>query len=346
MTYSVWLRAFGVTSLCALAGCSETPAASGPGAGGSGGLAGDSALPSGGAGAAAGVGGAGGIAAQAGSLGQGGDSVAGAAGAGGSGGSAGSGAAGGTAGTAPVDPHAPEPSGGCEGVEALADGERELQVGDLTRSYVLRKPAGYDGAKPWPLLLALHPNGSDSGYWDGTSGERALRPLLASEALLVLPQARENDWRGDVPLDLEYFAALLDELQASLCVDRRRIYAMGFSGGGSFSGALGCYRSDIAAIAAGGAVTYFEEAECVGKPAAWITIGDGEAVEGRLAFRDYWRAYAGCQESSSEVEPAPCIAYECPDPARPVQFCSHPGDHVWPAFGTQAAWDFVSQFRK
>ena len=269
-------------------------------------------------------------------------------GAGGNAGAAGGGAAG-AAGTAPVDPNAPDPSPGCGSPAALPDGEVEVQVGDATRGYTLRKPASYDASKPWPLVLALHPNETAPSYWDATSGERAFRTLLADKALLVLPHGRlnadgKNDWRGDVPLDLEYFEALVTELESKLCVDLKRIFAAGFSGGGSFAGALGCYRPDIRAIAVGGAVIYFEEQDCTGTPAAWITIGDEELIQGRIDYRDFFRTDAGCSETTTTVDPEPCIAYACPDPARPVHFCSHPGGHVWPSFGTAAAWDFFAQF--
>ena len=119
---------------------------------------------------------------------------------------------------------------------------------------------------------------------------------------------------------------------------------MGFSGGGSFSGVLGCHRTDIRAIASGGAVIYFEPEVCVGNPAAWVTIGDGELIPERSRFRDFWRTRNECATASTPVAPAPCIAYQCPDPNCPVHFCAHPGDHVWPGFGTQAAWQFFAQF--
>ncbi len=259
--------------------------------------------------------------------------------------SAGSAAAGGNnAGGATDDTKAPEPSPGCNGGAEPPEGAQTIKVGDLTRSFVTRKPNGYAANRPWPLVLALHPNGSNSSYWDGTTGARALRPLLQNSAVLVLAQARNDDWRGDVPLDLSYFDALITELEARLCIDKSRIFAMGFSGGGSFSGALGCYRKDIRAIAAGGAVIYFTPAECVGTPAAWITIGDDEAVQGRLDYRDFFRDSAGCGAASSSVAPEPCVAYECPAAERPVQFCRHVGGHVWPDFGSAAAVAFFEQF--
>lgn len=123
------------------------------------------------------------------------------------------------------------------------------------------------------------------------------------------------------------------------------MFSMGFSGGGSFSGMLGCNRTDIRAIATGGAVEYFDPTKCVGKPAAWITIGDDEAIPERIAFRDFWRTAAGCTTTTTKVGPvATCVAYACPDPARPVEFCSHAGGHEWPAFGAEAAWGFFSRF--
>jgi polyhydroxybutyrate depolymerase len=281
-----------------------------------------------------------------------------AAGNGGNGGSAGLGAAGssdagsagaagaGRGGGAGEDLDAPKPSEGCNSAAAPAEGKHELTVGALERSYVLRKAKGYSASakKPWPIVLALHPNGSASDYWDATTGPRALRPLFADEALLVMPQAQMDDWRTDLATDVAYFDALLEELKTTLCLDERRIFAMGHSGGGSFSGVLGCERTDIRAIAASGAVIYFDREKCVGKPAAWITIGEDEAIPERIEYRDFFRTYAACTTTSTPVSPSPCVAYECPDARRAVTFCSHAGGHEWPSFGSQATFDFFSRF--
>jgi polyhydroxybutyrate depolymerase len=220
-------------------------------------------------------------------------------------------------------------------------------VGSANRSFRLRLPAGYTNTKAWPLVLALHPNGgSGIGYWDGTG--RNIRQVVRDKAILVLPLARGGggdwDWRGDLPADNAYFEALLARLKDRLCVDTSRIFAMGFSGGGSYAGVLGCLRQDIRAIATGGAVIYFQPNACTAKPAAWITIGDGELIAGREMFRDHFRGAAGCQTTSSPATPAGCVAYAGCASASPVQFCRHPGGHEWPGFGTQAAWDFFAKF--
>jgi polyhydroxybutyrate depolymerase len=237
-----------------------------------------------------------------------------------------------------------ERSAGCAAANGLPEGEATLEVGGLTRHYRVRLPATYTNTRAWPLVLALHPNGgSGIGYWDATGGARPLRTLLADKAILIVPLARPMgsgwDWRGDLPADLAFFEALLTKVKDRLCVDTNRIFSMGFSGGASFSGVLGCRRSDLRAIAAGSGVAYFDAKDCVGAPAAWITYGDDEAIAARVAFRDFWATRAQCAKTSTPVSSSTCIAYACP-PAAPVQFCTHPGGHLWPDFGTKAVVDF------
>ncbi len=235
-------------------------------------------------------------------------------------------------------------SAGCATGEGLPEGEARFMLGGLERLYRLRLPAGYTRDRAWPLVLALHPNGGNVGYWDAESGARNVRALARDEAIVLMAQARAGDWRGDLPAELAYFDRVIGTLTSALCVDERRIFSMGFSGGGSFSGVLGCMRSDIRAIASGGAVIYFDEAECVGEPAAWITIGTDELVAGRAAFRDFFRDRAGCDATSMPTAPTPCVAWDGCDEGQPVHYCQHDGGHVWPAFGTQAAWDFFQRF--
>jgi polyhydroxybutyrate depolymerase len=230
-------------------------------------------------------------------------------------------------------------SAGCSAA-GLPEGDATLVVNGANRSYRLRLPAGYSPQRAWPLVLALHPNGSSVDYWDGA--DRHLRSTIANKAIVALAAARGGDWRGDLPADLAYFDALITRLESNLCVDTKRIFSIGFSGGGSFSGVLGCMRKDIRAIAVGGAVTYFDPKACVGTPAAWVTIGMGELIPAREEFRDFWRARNGCQPATAPTSPAPCLAYSCPD--TPVHYCPHPGGHAWPPFGTDAAWAFFSQF--
>ena len=230
----------------------------------------------------------------------------------------------------------------------MPEGEATIEVGGRQRTYRLRLPQGYSKDKAWPLVLALHPNGgSGIGYWDGEGGARPLRQIVRDKAILVLPLALPRgggfDWRDNLPTELAYFEALMNRLDTNLCIDKSRIFSMGFSGGGSFSGVLGCHRRDIRAIAVGGAVAYFDAGDCVGTPTAWVNISSGDQSAGRGAFRDFWRSRNQCMATSAPTAPTGCVAYTCP-PGKPVHYCTQQGGHAWPGYGTEAAWAFFSQF--
>jgi poly(3-hydroxybutyrate) depolymerase len=219
----------------------------------------------------------------------------------------------------------------------------------------MRLPNGYSNDRPWPLVLALHGNGGSTSYWDGTSGARNIRGVLEDDALLIVAEAIDGQWRdysmdastwpARVESELLYFDEVLSQARTNLCVNEEAIFSMGFSGGGSFSGVLGCRRTDIRAIAVGGSVIYFDEADCVGYPAAWITIGTMELNSGRAEYRDWFRDRASCSDTNMPTEPnPPCVAYDGCAAGTPVHYCQHLGGHIWPDFGSDAMWTFFSQF--
>jgi polyhydroxybutyrate depolymerase len=218
----------------------------------------------------------------------------------------------------------------------------------------LRLPANYSADQPWPLIFALHGNGGSPDYWDAIGGDRDIRTAFADDAIIIIPEAIGNAWRDyDAPadtwpagmeLELNYFDTVFDAAGAQLCIDVDNVFSIGFSGGGSFSGVLGCRRDYIRAIAVGGSVIYFEQADCVETPAAWVTIGEGELTAGREEFRDFFRDLAGCAETSTAGAPEGCVNYDGCGAETPVTFCSHPAGHVWPSIGTDATKVFLSGF--
>jgi len=134
--------------------------------------------------------------------------------------------------------------------------ERRLVVGSVTRTYLLH--AG-GAAKPGrPLVLVLHGlRGSGAGIERRT---RATFDKLADRdgAVVAYPDAlgdvsRWNDgWFEHVPGavlpdDLAFIAALIDSAVAELGVDRKRVFAAGFSNGASMVYRLACQRPELVA---------------------------------------------------------------------------------------------------
>ncbi len=248
----------------------------------------------------------------------------------------------------------PNVSPGCMGGAGLADGEHAFMLDGYDRRYILRLPQNYTVDQPWPLIFALHGNGGDVNYWDAQGGVRDIRAAFADEAIVVVAEAIDNQWRdyaadpstwpARIELELTYFDTILEELRTQLCIDDDNVFSMGFSGGGSFSGVLGCRREYIRGIAVGGSVIYFEPADCVSTPAAWITIGEQETTPERLAYRDFFRDLAGCAETSMAGAPEGCVDYDECGADTPVTFCSHPAGHEWPSIGTDATKAFFQQF--
>jgi poly(3-hydroxybutyrate) depolymerase len=243
---------------------------------------------------------------------------------------------------------------GCDVEVPPEDGEHTFTLADIERRYVLRLPENYTNEQAWPLIFALHGNGGNPGYWDAVGGDRDIRTAFAQEAIIIIPEAINNAWRdydadpstwpAGIELELDFFDTVYETAKNELCLDTENVFSMGFSGGGSFSGVLGCRRDYIRAIAVGGSVIYFEIEDCTETPAAWITIGEMEYTAGREEYLFFFRDHAGCEETSMPGDPKGCVDYDGCGAATPVTYCSHPAGHVWPAIGTDATKAFFQGF--
>ncbi len=136
-----------------------------------------------------------------------------------------------------------------------SDAQAVLQVGNLKRGYDFHIPAAYDSQKPMPLVLAFHGTGGNGPAMAEMTGLNQIADQ--SGFIVVYPDAIGAHWnarRGgkpDTTNDLGFVSALIDEMGQKYNLDRRRIYATGFSNGGTFSYRLACELSDkITAIAA------------------------------------------------------------------------------------------------
>ena len=177
-------------------------------------------------------------------------------------------------------PDAPMATTGCGQPPPLAPGtaaEQQVRVnpdfaqGEAVRTYRLHVPAGYDPARPLPVLLDLHGFGGSAAGEEQASGYDALADREGFLAVYGqgLSSREGAGWASTRPMDLGidelgYFAALLGQLQQRLCMDERRVYATGFSNGGGMTELLACYLSRRIAAVAPVSGNYYVDSKGVG----------------------------------------------------------------------------------
>ncbi|NKY89348.1 alpha/beta hydrolase family esterase [Nocardia veterana] len=125
-----------------------------------------------------------------------------------------------------------------------------------TRIYRLDVPAGLAGPSV-PLLLAEHGNASNAAEFEQVSG---WTPYAAAHHFIVAyPQGNANnlpldpgnglvgnDWEFQQgSIDVRFLRAVVADIEATWCVDTRRVYSSGWSDGGIMSQRMACDASDV-----------------------------------------------------------------------------------------------------
>jgi polyhydroxybutyrate depolymerase len=230
----------------------------------------------------------------------------------------------------------------CDGTPA-ASGVQRLEVGGTMRTFVLRAPTGHDGRTAAPVVFAFHPFGMNAQYMQSRA------PIGRSwpEAYVVYPEGMAQaatslvpSWQGRPgelgDRDLAFFDAMLAWLDARACVDRARVFVLGYSNGAGLAHLLACERSQAvagAAIAAG-------RLSCAPSSAKPVVlshglqdriVGYGMALEASKA----WGAANGCAVLPKAGVQGCVVGDGC---QAATTLCTHAGGHEYdPAFTKVAA---------
>lgn len=163
----------------------------------------------------------------------------------------------------------------------------DVRIADEDRQYLLSVPSGYDGRRGRALLLVLHGAGPSPDerprsefefdeIWNEGSSQ------LPPDLIVAAPQAAGNGWDPDpYGADADLVVAVLDDVEARLCVDPDRVFATGISSGGVLVSTLACRLSDrLAAVATTiGMADPFGECEDQPAPLPIVSIiGDEDHV--------------------------------------------------------------------
>jgi poly(3-hydroxybutyrate) depolymerase len=205
-------------------------------------------------GASGGSGGGGKATAGSGGLGTAG--MAGSAGA-----TGGQGVGGGTAGAGGSSPMTPGKSAGCGTTPTIASGMYNngtpipITVGGVQRRFILNVPTNYDNTKPYKLIIAWHQlDGNDKQMY----ADKYYRLLDLSEnsTIFVAPNGEKGGqpctgmgngesqcgWPDAGGRNVDLADAVVALIQTNFCIDTNRIFATGWSYGGSMSYRTACSR--------------------------------------------------------------------------------------------------------
>lgn len=246
-----------------------------------------------------------------------------------------------------------------------------VSSGGVQRTAVVYVPSGYDGRAPVPLVLDLH--GSQSNAAEQTVRSELTRTaelntfiVAAPQGLLPAPPGFRWNVPGvtttdpNAPDDERFLSDLLNHLQATLCIDERRVYGAGYSGGGRMISQYACDHPErlaaiapVAGLRAGLPVSgpqgpQPDPATCdPERPVPVITFqGTADPVNpytgGGAAYWQYgvpaaharWAEINDCRQGPRTrrvTEHVDQIAYvACPHNANVVMYLVEGGGHTWP----------------
>ncbi len=256
------------------------------------------------------------------------------------------------------------PSPGC-GKEPSFKGEKRFTInvtagGTGNRDYIIRLPDDYDKNYPYALWFAIHClNGTADGVAKGGAGNnyeyygmwKLANPAgKKSTTIFCSPQGISNAWDQGAK-DLEFFRAMINKFENELCIDMSRIFASGFSMGGSMSYALACAMPDTfraVCMHSGGSMSGCDQKKR-GPVPMFITHGTKDNVCTYSSFgipqlKDLAQRN-GCTamdipsmvNPTSETQPQ-CVDYKNCNPGYPCRACIFKGSHTPSPGGEKNTW--------
>jgi len=151
-----------------------------------------------------------------------------------------------------------------------------IQYANGNRDYMLHVPASYTGKDRVPLIVDMHGSGQNPSNQMGSSGWNGKADKTGF--IVVYPNALNARWNAGTCCspsveqnvdDVGFLRAVVAKIKKDGCIDSKRVYASGLSGGGLMSYRLACEAPDIfAAVAPVSGATVF--APC--KPSIPVSV--------------------------------------------------------------------------
>lgn len=246
---------------------------------------------------------------------------------------------------------------------AACSAETDCVIGD--RYYRIRMPEGHDNNRTLGALIYAH------GYRGSAKGMMNNRSMakLASElgVALVATKSYGEDWRipgvprntgTDGKLELDYFDALVADLEQRFSIDADRLVVTGFSAGGMMVWNLVCHRGSAFAgfIPMSGTFWEPEPDTCTSPPANVVHIhGDADRIvpllgrpiadthQGQVPqVLEMYEEYGNYRFSSREKHGELDCRKTTNLSGKILNFCLFPGGHSFKTEYVREAWRQLS----
>ena len=255
-----------------------------------------------------------------------------------------------------------------------------VKVDGKDRTFIMHVPSSYKGDKPVPMLVDYHPIGgsgsahlSASPYKEKTDPEGVITLYPDGTPNPVGNMAGSNGWNVGPCCssddDIKFSREMINYVETKVCIDKKRIYAAGYSMGGGMSNHVACFMSDVYAAVAPASMDLNTENSAICSPERPISVimfrgsqdfvcsynGGDSGQRDNLNFLGakgnfkFWGDKNGCNTTSSTRNSDGCEEYTgCKDGVR-VVLCTDnlvgamgPNNH---SYGNASiGWPFLKQF--
>jgi poly(3-hydroxybutyrate) depolymerase len=255
-----------------------------------------------------------------------------------------------------------------------------ITAANRQRRYILSVPTNYDKTKPYRLVIAWHQlDGNDKQmyqqnyYWLKDIAE------AASSTIFVAPNGEKNGapctgtsvaesgcgWPDSSGSNVALGDAVVAQVEENFCIDKNKIFANGWSYGGSMTFRTACSRPlggdamwGVRAVAVYNGAEQLSSGGCkVGKPVAfYASHGTNDTVlsyDGGISMDQTFGKQNGCNWMTPAKATGNhiCTMQMGCMTGYPVEFCSFVGPHTpdpprenGQRWQPQEVWKFFSQF--
>lgn len=247
---------------------------------------------------------------------------------------------------------------------APGDYTKKVNVDGRTREYRLHVPSTYNGKIPLPIIFAFHgTSASASVIEQETSLDRSADSL---GFIVVYPEGLHRGWNiGECCRysfkqhvdEAAFVSAMLNDLERGFTVDSTRVYAVGYSDGGTLSYMLACKMPNrFTAVAGIGATLFKPEPDCNLPRPVPVMVVHGTAdthvpyggsaggppelspphfMYSAPAIVQLWKARDECQAAPQVKQSGKVTTerYQCDNGAEVLFYSIQGGEHGWPGGG-------------